>query len=150
MNPQSAVFLHCRFSLFLKDRFFFQIILWFEIFRMISKWGTWTSQKLIFFIQTVKLLHFPENEFQRGCAQTVDARIQKVLSEGVQLWCFFLFCLFQFDEGRKDPNTTISWPSKACQRNAILMAFHWPANDGPILNAGLVALWIFGDPDQYC
>ena len=45
-----------------------------------------------------------------------------------------------FDEGRKDPNTPISGPSTARQGNAILMAFRWRANDGPTLNAGLVAL----------
>ena len=51
---------------------------------------------------------------------------------------FFLF--FLVDEGREDPNTTISGPSLAQQRNAIKMAFHWRADDGPTLNAGLVAL----------
>ena len=40
------------------------------------------------------------------------------------------------DERREDPNTIISGPSSARQRNA----FHWRANDGPTLNAGLVAL----------
>ena len=50
---------------------------------------------------------------------------------------------FKVYEGRKDPNTTISVPSWACQQNAIYMAFCWRANDGPTLNAGLVALWIF-------
>ena len=45
-----------------------------------------------------------------------------------------------FYEGRKDPNTTISGPSTACQRNAILMAFRWLADDDLTLNAGLVAL----------
>ena len=49
------------------------------------------------------------------------ARIQEVLSEG----------------------STISGPSSACQRNAILMAFRWRADDGPILNAGLVAMYFF-------
>ena len=39
---------------------------------------------------------------------------------------FFLFC-FLVDEGRKDPNTTISGPTSARQQ-------------GPTLNAGLVAL----------
>ena len=62
-------------------------------------------------------------------------RIQKVLSEEVQLWHFFLV-----DEGREDPNTTISGPWSARQRNAILMAFRWRADDGPTLNSGLVAL----------
>ena len=28
-----------------------------------------------------------------------------------------------FDEGRKDPDTTINWPSSACQRNAVIWRF---------------------------
>ena len=36
--------------------------------------------------------------------------------------------------------TSISWPSSARQRNAIQMAFRWRADDGPTMNAGLVAL----------
>ena len=47
---------------------------------------------------------------------------------------------FLVDEGREDPNTTISGPSLACQQNAIKMAFCWRANDGPTSNAGFVAL----------
>ena len=50
------------------------------------------------------------------------------------------FDFFLFDEGRKDPNTTISGPSMAGQRNAVQIAFRWQADDGPTLNAGLVAL----------
>ena len=53
---------------------------------------------------------------------------------------FFLFLFFKYDEGSRDPNTTISGPSTARQRNAIYMAFRWRADDGPTLNAGLVAL----------
>ena len=34
---------------------------------------------------------------------------------------------------------TISGPSTTRQRNAIKMAFRWRADDGPTLNAGLVA-----------
>ena len=56
---------------------------------------------------------------------TGHARIQKVLSEGVQLWRVF----FRF----------FSWWGEG-----------WRADGGPILNAGLVALWFPGDPDQYC
>ena len=37
---------------------------------------------------------------------------------------------FLVDEGRKDPNTTISGSS----------LFHWRADDGPTLNTGSVAL----------
>ena len=39
-----------------------------------------------------------------------------------------------------DPNTTISGPSTARQRNAIKMVFRWRADNGLTLNAGLVAL----------
>ena len=59
------------------------------------------------------------------------------LSVGVQLWHFFL----SVDEERKDTDTTISKPSSACQRNAILMAFHWRVDNGLTLNAGFVLLW---------
>ena len=38
---------------------------------------------------------------------------------------------------------TINGPLSARLRNAISMAFPWRANDGPILNVGLVALWFF-------
>ena len=41
-----------------------------------------------------------------------------------------LFFRFSVDEGMEDPNTTISGPSLARQRN----------DDGPTINAGLVAL----------
>ena len=40
--------------------------------------------------------------------------------------------------------------SSARQRNAIVMAFRWRADNGPSLNAGLVALCFSEDPDQYC
>ena len=64
------------------------------------------------------------------------ARLQKVLSEGVQtLTTFFLV-----DEGREDPNTTKSRQSSASQRDAIIMAFSWQADDGPPLSAGYAAL----------
>ena len=46
------------------------------------------------------------------------------------------FFLLLVDEGREYPNTTISGPSLARQRNAIEMAFRWRADDGPTLNAG--------------
>ena len=45
-----------------------------------------------------------------------------------------------FDEGIMDPNTAINGPSSARQRNAIVMAFRWRADDGPTLNAGFVVL----------
>ena len=63
----------------------------------------------------------------------VHAWIQKVLSEGFQLWQRFFSLV---DEGREDPNTTISGLLLARQRNAIKMAFRWRAVDGPTLTAG--------------
>ena len=71
----------------------------------------------------------------------LHAPIQKVMSEGVQLW-HFLLCFF-FDEGRVDgvsvdPNTAISGPLSARQQNAIEMAFCWRADVGPTSNVGLV------------
>ena len=53
------------------------------------------------------------------------------------------------DEGREDPNITMNGPSSARQRNVIQMALRWRTDDGPTLNAGLVAA-IFRDPDLYC
>ena len=50
------------------------------------------------------------------------------------------FFVFLVAEGKEDPNTTKSGPSSARQRSATLMAFRWRADDGPTLNAGLVAL----------
>ena len=58
---------------------------------------------------------------------TDHARIQKVLTEGST----FDNVSFLVVEGREDPNTTISGPSSVRQRNAIQMAFHWRADDGP-------------------
>ena len=43
--------------------------------------------------------------------------------------------MFFFDEGKEEPNITISRPLSIHQRNAILMAFCWLADVGPTLNA---------------
>ena len=67
---------------------------------------------------------------------------RKFCQRGPTLTFYFCF-LFFFDEGRKDSNTTISGPSTARQQNAIQMAFRWRADGGPILNAGLLALWFY-------
>ena len=48
-----------------------------------------------------------------------------------------------FYEGREDPNSNISGLTPIRERNAIQMAFRWRAEDGQILNAGLVALSFF-------
>ena len=50
------------------------------------------------------------------------------------------FFFFLVDEGKEDPNATVSLPSLACQRKAIEMAFPWRTDNCPTLNAGLVAL----------
>ena len=47
---------------------------------------------------------------------------------------------FFYFEGGRIQNTTISGPSSARQGNVIKMTFCWRADDGPTLNAGLVAL----------
>ena len=57
---------------------------------------------------------------------------------GVQLRQHFFF--FLFDEGREDPNTTISGAIIGPPAKRHLMAFLWRADDGPLLNADLVAL----------
>ena len=57
---------------------------------------------------------------------------ESIVRGGPTLTRFFFF--FLVDEGREDPNTTISGPSLAGQGNAIKMGFHWRADD-----AGLVA-----------
>ena len=49
-----------------------------------------------------------------------------------------------------DRNATKSGTLSARHQNAIPMAFCWRADNGPPLNAGLVALRFLGDPDQYC
>ena len=48
--------------------------------------------------------------------------------------------IFLVDEGERGSKSTKSGPSSARQRNAIIMAFRWRADDGPTLNAGLLAL----------
>ena len=50
------------------------------------------------------------------------------------------FFFFLFDEGREDPNTTISGAIIGPPAKRHLMAFLWRADDGPLLNADLVAL----------
>ena len=47
-----------------------------------------------------------------------------------------VFFFFLVDEGIEDPNITINGQSSAHQQNTI----RWWADDGPILNASLVAL----------
>ena len=67
---------------------------------------------------------FSDNIFSKVHVQQC---FQRVLPEGVRLWKRFF--LFLFDEEMKDPNTTISGPTTARQRNVSLagpmMANHW-------------------------
>ena len=56
------------------------------------------------------------------------ARIQKVLSEGVQIWTHFLLLFFLVEGGIEDPNTAINGPSSVRQRNGV---FRWQADGGP-------------------
>ena len=82
------------------------------------------------------------------------AGIQKVLSKGVQRGLSLCgsscgdpesfvregpnMTTFFYDEEREDPSTTYK------------RAFRWRADDGPILNAGLVVLRFFRGSDLYC
>ena len=50
------------------------------------------------------------------------------------------FPFFLVEGGIEDPNTALIGPSSVRQPNAIEMAFRWRADDGPTLNAGMVAL----------
>ena len=66
----------------------------------------------------------------------------------IYLFLFYFLCLV--NEGREDPHTAISGTSSARRRNAVYMASRWRADDGPTLNAGLIALWFSGDLDRCC
>ena len=75
---------------------------------------------------------------------STNARIQKVLSEGANSATLTTF--FFFFRGER-----IQISLKAGHhRPGSKMALHWHADDGPTLNAGLVALRISGDLVQYC
>ena len=60
-----------------------------------------------YLVRKIRLAHYVDH-----------ARIQKVMSGGSNCEFFFLI-----DEGREDPNTTLSGPSSALQRNAIKWRF---------------------------
>ena len=77
----------------------------------------------------------PISETAKHLHKKKSTRIQKVLSEGTQL--------FLVDWGIERPNTALIGPSSGRQRNAIEMAFRWQADDGPTLYAGFVALRFF-------
>ena len=53
---------------------------------------------------------------------------------------FFFVFVFLVDEGLGDPITAINGSTSARQRYVIEMAFSWWADDGPTLNAVLIAL----------
>ena len=102
--------------------------------RTTTGWAFGCSQKL----KKKKQTHKPTHVSTGYCDGTAVKSV-------VLLLLFFLV-----GECIEDPNVTINGPSSARQRNAISMTFRWRADDGPILNAGLIALWFSGDPDQYC
>ena len=62
--------------------------------------------------------HVPREANLLQVINMLHLRIQRVLSENFDN-VFFFFFFFKFDEGNKDPNTTISGPSTGRQRNAI-------------------------------
>ena len=82
-----------------------------------------------------KKLEYPPGLSPGSCADP-----ESFIRGGPNLTTFLFFLFFRFDEGRKDQNTTFNRPSSTRQQNAIYMAFRWQADDGPALNAGLVAL----------
>ena len=61
------------------------------------------------------------------------ADLESFCQRGSNIRKRFILFYFSVEEGREDPNTTISGSSSARQRNAILMAFCWRADDGPTL-----------------
>ena len=69
------------------------------------------------------------------------ARIKEVLSEGAQLWPFFLV-----DEGREDKLAIISLPAKR-HLNGISLACRWWPNIEYCLGSFVI---VSGDPDKYC
>ena len=62
------------------------------------------------------------------------SRLLKALSEASKFDNVFLV-----DEGKEDPNTAINRHHRPASETPLL-AFRWRADDGPTLNAGLVAL----------
>ena len=59
---------------------------------------------------------------------TVYAWIQKILSEGVQLWVQLWQCFCLVDEGREDPNA--------------FKSYHWPASERPFKWWPYIECWL--------
>ena len=91
-------------------------------FLRISKHNVWVNESILLQLLPMR----------------THVRIQKVLSEGIQLCnsdnVFFFFFFFRGER----------------IQISLKMAFRWRADDGPMLNAGLVALRISEDPVQSC
>ena len=68
-----------------------------------------------------------------ACANKRHVRIQKVLSEGVQIWQHFFSWWGEVGSKYHYKRGIIGQPA----------AFRWRADDGPTLNAGLIALSFF-------
>ena len=78
----------------------------------------------IYYLGTTLYFHiYKGNVGTQELMKLHHARIQKILSEGVQLLQRSFSVFFLVDEGKEDPNTTISGSPSARQRNAIEMAF---------------------------
>ena len=77
----------------------------------------------------------------------IHARIQKVLSKGIQLWQ--RLSLFKVDGGSEDPCPTLSGPSSARQRNAI-KGVSLACRRMPNIECWLSSCNFSGDPDLYC
>ena len=87
-----------------------------------------------------------QTQIAATCTYTTSthARIQEVLSEGVQFWGFFFvlfFIISWWGEGGSKYHYKWAIVGPPAKRQAL----PWSANDGPTLNAGLVhvALWFF-------
>ena len=65
-----------------------------------------------FILQIIAIMYYP------NCTICMRGS-RKFVRGGPLLTTFFFFFFFQLDEGRKDPNTTISGPLTARQQNAI-------------------------------
>ena len=74
------------------------------------------------------------------CVRLSHAQPESFVRGGSNFDSVYFNFIFLVDEGKKDSNTTISGSSSAHQRSAIWMAFRWRVDDGPSLNADLVAL----------
>ena len=77
----------------------------------------WNGQQKIHWRAPKQAQSHQPHPYSSDVAQDTHTRIQKVFSEGVQLWLCFSFV----DDGREDPNTTISGPAKRHLKHWMLV-----------------------------